>query len=529
MNRSAAWSEAPPRGDDVTFLGARDTIMGMRELLSVAPIVAFLGGCGTSLSEPVPVALDASLPRSQATPTVPPEGGLIFNGALDAAPPPGCSGGLDCYVNVHCADGGATSLSGTVYDPAGVTPLYNAIVYIPNSAQPVLPTVVTGTTSCAESCSEFAGVGDYVTATTTNNEGRFTLFGVPSGSGVPLVVELGRWRRLVRVDTTDCANAVVPASLSRLPRNQSEGDIPQMAIVTGACDELACMMSDIGLDPSEFTGPAGGGRLHVYRGAGPGPDLDGGGAGPAGDCSGDACPLWASRNSLEAYDVVLLGCECGEHNETKPAAAIQAFHDWLGEGGRVLATHYQDTWFKSGPRDFQGIAAWLPSESDGPTPGPFHVQSTPSAPAELLFSQWLAHVGALGPDGGISLPASDVSSSVTGVNDGGVSLIYDQTTTYPKVLSFLTPIAGVVDADADAPEEAPRSRYCGRAMFTDVHAGGGGMPSTSPVPASCGSAASSSELQTLEYLFFRLQAPCQMGNTTCECPPPPPTPTPPPI
>jgi len=500
--------------------------MGVRALLSVVPLVAALGGCGTSLSEPAPPP-DASLPRSQATPTVTAEGGLVFNDALDAAPPPGCSTGLTCYVNNHCADGGTTTLSGTVYDPAGVRPLYDAVVYIPNSAQPVLLTLPTGTTSCAESCNPLSsGVVDYVAATETNLEGQFTLRDVPTGTGIPLVVQLGKWRRLVRVDTTDCANAVVPASLSRLPRNQSEGDIPQMAIVTGACDELACMMSDIGLDPSEFTGPAGGGRLHVYRGAGPGPDLDGGGAGPAGDCSGDACPLWASTTSLEAYDLVLLGCECGEHNETKPPAAIQAFHDWLGEGGRVLATHYQDTWFKSGPPDFQGIAAWLPSEGNGPTPGPFQVQSTSTssgasiAVAAQAFDEWLRDLGALDPDGGIPLPASDVSSSVTGVNDGGIGWIEDPTTTYPKVLSFITPIGGVVDADAADPQES--RQYCGRAMFTDVHAGGGGVPSASPVPAGCGSAASSSELQALEYLFFNLQQPCQLLYTPPPCPCQPP-------
>jgi hypothetical protein len=488
-------------------------------LLCVAPLVAALGGCGTSSSEPTPPPLDGSLAHSPATPTVSPEGGLVF--ALDAAPPPGCGDGLTCYVDSHCGDGGTTSLSGTVYDPAGVTPLYDAIVYIPDSPQPVLPTIVTGTTSCAESCRGVGSeIGQYVAVAETNIEGQFTLRNVPTGTGIPLVVQLGKWRRLVRVDATACADTVVPASLSRLPRNQSEGDIPQMAIVTGACDELACMMSGIGLDPSEFTGPGGGGRLHVYRGAGPGPDLDGGGAGPAGDCSGDAsCPLWASTTSLEAYDLVLLGCECGEHNETKPAAAIQAFHDWLGEGGRVLATHYQDTWFKSGPPDFQGIAAWLPSETDGPTPGPFQVPSSPAVTASVLFDQWLGDVGALDPDGGILLPASDVSSSVTAVSASAIDWIDDPTTTYPKALSFLTPIGGVVNPDAGAAEES--LQYCGRAMFTDVHAGGGGVPSASPVPASCGSAASSSELYALEYLFFNLQGPCQVVEPSCACPPPP--------
>jgi hypothetical protein len=430
---------------------------------------------------------------------------------------PGCvTGGLTCFVDTHCADGGVTTLSGTVYDPAGLTPLYDALVYIPNDPHAPLPPLTPGTTSCIASCGDTSKtIAPYVSATVTNAAGHFTLSYVPTGTGIPLVIQLGKWRREVMVDVADCAATTVPASLSRLPRNQNEGDIPQMAIVTGECDQLACLMMSIGLDSREFTGPGGGGRLHVYQGAGPGPDLSGGGPGPAGDCSGAACPLWISSSALAAYDIVLLGCECGAHDETKPATAIQAMHDWLGAGGRVLATHYEDTWFKSGPADFQGIASWLPTETDGPTPGPFEVAA--SGYLTIPFEDWLQDNGALDPDGGISLPPSDVSTSVTGT-DAGVTWITDETTGDPKVLSFSTPIGGI-PTDAEAPPQ-----YCGRAMFTDVHAGGGGAPNTAPVPASCVGGSTSPEARALEYLFFDLAGPCQVlppVEPTCPCQPPP--------
>jgi hypothetical protein len=447
---------------------------------------------------------------------------FVYTGDLDAGAP-GCTQGLGCFVDTTCGASETTALTGTVHDPAGVAPLYGVIVYIPSFPSASLPSFPTGTTSCAASCGNRGSLLDgYVVATETDARGQFTLKNVPVGTDIPLVIQLGKWRREVFVTTAACATTAVPASLTHLPRNQSEGDIPQMAIVTGQCDELACFMSNLGLDPAEFTGPSGGGRLHVYKGAGPGPDLEGGGPGPAGDCSGDACPLWASTSSLSAYDIVLLGCECGAHDETKPAAAIQGMHDWLGAGGRVFAVHYQDTWFKSGPQDFQGIASWLPTELDGPTAGPFAVMPTVNGSAyESLevFRDWLEQAGAIDADGGTAFPPADVSTSVTGTGDGGVTWITDESTNDPKFLSFSTPIGGVLpEAGVEAAVQ-----YCGRAMFTDVHAGGGAVPSTAPIPASCAAPSSSAEQLALEYLFFNLSGPCAPESL----PPPPPPPPPP--
>ena len=75
-------------------------------------------------------------------------------------------------------------------------------------------------------------------------------------------------------------------------------------------------------------------------------------------------PLWATKSALEYYDIVILACEGGEANQTKPTAAKQAMHDWLNEGGKVFATHFHYTWFKNSPAaDFQNVATWLGSSA----------------------------------------------------------------------------------------------------------------------------------------------------------------------
>ncbi len=271
---------------------------------------------------------------------------------------------------------------------------------------------------------------------------------MPSGSNVPLVVQIGKWRRKVTLPRIDpCTTTQVPAELTRLPRNRAEGDLPQMAVLTGACDGIACFLRRVGVDAQEFTGPDAGGRLHVYRGAGPGPDLMGGGGGTAGDCTGGSgpCPLWNTKQQLERYDTVLLGCECGENNQTKPD--MTPMHDWLDEGGLVVAVHAQETWFKNGPADFQHVATWVPSPEGQSSSGPFGADT--STPQQRRHVQALARQRQeLSPptERWPSTPPADVSTSMATANAPASTWIHDlsagddATAGNVQYLSFLTPV-----------------------------------------------------------------------------------------
>jgi hypothetical protein len=445
----------------------------------------------------------------------------------DSAAPQACSGGgLGCYVPQGCT----TTVSGTVFDPAGTTPLYNVAVFVPNDPAGTVPAITLGTKTC-NTCD--VSIGNYIAVTTTDSKGHFSLSGVPATSRVPIVVQTGKWRREIFLPSvTACKDNPQANGTLRLPRGRKDGvvaDLPQMALVTGGADDLGCFMRSMGIDASEFSKPHAGGRLDIYTGAGGGnlfgiqiggaPGLTGGGA---GDCSGASCPLWSAKSSLESYDIVILACEGTETLTNKPNAGLTALHDWLGEGGKVFATHFHYVWFKDSPQtDFQNVATWL-GVSSGSGKGNYTIDT--SFPKGQKFDEWLQNVGAAN---GTSIGLNGVATSVSSVAPSTTRWIYEGPAASPgntKYLSFLTPIGGVPgsaptaggDGGTDAgSSETNTPQYCGKAVFSDLHAGG--SPS-GDVPGSCNNLTLTAQEKALEFLFFDLSA-CVAPDTL---PPPPP-------
>jgi len=129
-----------------------------------------------------------------------------------------------------CPPGQSTTLTGTVYDPAGLHPLYDALVYVPNDpSDPGLQPFPAGV-KC-DQCGATAAGNPLVTTYTAPN-GTFTLSGVPVGANIPLVVQLGRWRRQFKVNiATSCGANAVPSMMLTMPKNHGEGDLPRIAIL----------------------------------------------------------------------------------------------------------------------------------------------------------------------------------------------------------------------------------------------------------------------------------------------------------
>jgi len=296
-----------------------------------------------------------------------------------------------------------------------------------------------------------------------------------------------------------------------------------MALVTGGGDDLGCFLRRVGVDASEFTQPHELGSVNVFQGVaasggvvtdlGPGLSI-----GAAGDCTGPSCPLWASKSALEYYDIVLLSCEGDPYPASKPSASIQAMHDWLTEGGKILATHSQSIWFEDGAADFQAVAQWAPF-SPALSSGTYAIAT--DFPKGMAFQAWLGTVGAAA---GSSIALAGVSQSVGALNPPGIGWILDDagdasasdaSTAGVKYLSF-----GIPSADAATAGEGgvAGTAYCGKAAFSDIHAG---VAPEGDLPDSCQIRPLSTEELALEFLFFDLSA-CVADDLQVPPPPPPP-------
>jgi hypothetical protein len=454
-----------------------------------------------------------------------------FGADSGGAPPPTCNGttGWKCAVK-NCDGGSPTTVTGRVFDPAGANPLYGAVVFVPNIVSQ-LPAITPGTKTC-NTCD--ASIGDYVAVAQTDADGKFTLTGVPTGNGIPITVQMGKWRKTTAVNITDsCATTAISDGTIRLPGNHMEGDMPQMALLTGGCDDLACFLINIGIDPAEFSAPHAGGRLDIYQGVA-GATLSSGTAGNCGLGAG-GCP-----QSFEYYDIAILSCECGEQTNTNESTAgYTNLTNWLNEGGKVFASHYHYTWFKNNPDPaIAAVATWLGS-SIATGAGDYDINNVSTFPKGVVFGEWLNNVGALASNGTPpTIACQSVASSVSSVNTatteewiyspagaaasttGGGTATDAGNGAQVKYLSFDTPIGGLPPSP-DAGVEQSGPQYCGKAVFTDLHTSSTLLSTVMSVPSGCKQAKLTPQQAALEFLFFDLSA-CVTDDSKPLPPPPPP-------
>ena len=425
---------------------------------------ALVAGCGNGRDAAFEdVAIDAG------------GGGGPEAGGGTFTPDEGCKT-LECK-QVQCGEGRTTTLRGKVYDPAGANPLYNVIVYVPSGLPDAeLPPLADSTTSgiSCEACSGM--VLNPLAVTLTDTTGGFELKDVPVGDAIPVVIQVGKWRRRIEVAIPNaCEDNSVPDKALKLPAKGSEGDMPQIAVATGSADSLECLLRGIGIDDSEFVlGHTSGGHVHVFNGSG-GRFI---GAPPAGD-------LWGDAATMKKYDLTLLSCEGNANVGGK--SELVALPEYLDAGGRVFATHYHYVWFSQSPStDLRTIATF--SSSSGATEHGAHSVNM-SFPKGEAFGRWLAGVGT-SPLGTVTL--NNIRNSVVDLNLPAVPWI-TSISGRPRYFSFNTPL------------KAPADQQCGRAVFSDIHlTDAGGQRVIADCKLTSGSL--NEQQKALEFFLFDLSA-----------------------
>ncbi len=430
---------------------------------------------------------------------------------------PACTG--LCLQQDMCTGMTKTRITGKVTAPGhddtatwGLPdPIYGALVYVPNGAAGAPTYGVTDFTpgvSC-DSCNSLVSGSPLVSATTTA-DGTFTIENAPCGTNIPIVIQLGRWRRQITVPTVSCcAQTTLTNAQTHLPRNHIgaagdlRSDIPLMAFSTGSVDILHCVLRKMGVEDSEFTNPGGTGRVHFFKDNGV----------KINDNTPAASTLYGSATELAKYDMTLF--ECIGSRAPKAAADQQRVIDYANAGGRIFATHFSYVWLtdsdgdpgtNTGPKPFFQTADWdVNRGNEDSVTGLVDVtlQGDPATQARrVAFSQWLSNVGASTTAG--QIPVNTVRKDLVSISTGAAT---KAGTPAQQWLYATTPFTGPLHYTFDtpvsyAPDPAP-TKQCGRVLFSDFHVSNASN-ANGTFPAGCSAGPMTPQEKTLEFMLFDL-------------------------
>ncbi len=528
---------------------------------AVGSVLGTLAACGSSSTSPGPGANAG-------------DGGLLADGGVtnlfggDGSSNNGGDGstgpctGLQCQIHSCAGVTTGTTVTGHVYDPAGNNPLYNVVVYVPNTTVDPLPAAPTN--ECGSCNSLYSG--QPVAAGITDPTGKFTMNNAPDGDNIPLVVQIGKWRtQMVIPKITSCgtgdannldkvlsAKITLPgiAGISAIdgPTKGLQQDIPEIAISTGGADSLECLLRRIGVSGNEYTSGVGGtGHIHIFQGAG----AMGNGGRPSAQMSGGATPaspqhLWDKGGDMSPYDIVILSCEGQETSSDTPDGGLStadetALQQFTAAGGRAFLSHFHYAFLDRGPFASPPLAAWsagarpIEDKNGAPDTTMGDIVQTLGSGGKFAkgeaFYQWLGTTNSLigtqlpiveAKENALVTAANTASQAWITADKNAVSEDNNQTSAAgtTEYFTFDTPIGGIGTDDAGAPI------YCGRVVYSDLHVGAAsgdynnGSDPQPTVPSGCANNPLSPQEKALEFMLFDLSS-CVTPDTGPSQGPPP--------
>ncbi|MBA2663173.1 MAG: carboxypeptidase regulatory-like domain-containing protein [Bradymonadaceae bacterium] len=461
-----------------------------------------------------------------------------------------------CLNQSLCAGGGATTIKGTVFAPNGTLPIPNAVVYVPNVLLANLPAIGSGA-SCVQ-CDE-EDLGSPLAGTVSAFDGTFELRHVPAGVAFPLVIKIGKWRRVVMIPAqTACGSTELTSAQTRLPNRQGaptdavdvrHNNIPRTAFSTGRVDAMECVMRKIGVHDAEFTrhNATTPGRMHIYRANGGVADASLSSDCSTAGCGNSACTdrdqcsggnassqparqrvrdnmsnvFYSDFNKLNGYDMVVFGCEATANNPLRLQADRTNMLNYLNGGGRLFASHFSFDWLYETDQ-LRTTATW------GGTAG--NESSTlayvdDSFPRGATLWSWLQLVGATyqvngvdqyGPLGEPIIAIEQPRYYVQSVNNlVARRWVYTQAgetghrnKSGIQQYTFNTPVG----ADND-----PQQDSCGRVVYSAFHVSEASTGTGQGFPGYCTAGELNAQEKVLAFMLFDLA-----GCVDDEGPPPPP-------
>jgi hypothetical protein len=325
-------------------------------------------------------------------------------------------------------------------------------------------------------------------------DGTFTLTNIPENATYTIVIQAGKWRR--QFPSEEVGTSPLTGLVLNMPANQSEGDIPKIAIVTGSVDGVECVLLHMGIASSEFTDDIGSanpnGRIHLYQGGG----------NPGAEISASTpveSTLTGSVATLNGYDMVMFPCQGGLFLQAQNPLANLV--NYANIGGRVFTTHYSYVYLDpESPIDaqFPPVADWTTTAEQKANSGVGTIATNFSDGATL--AQWLQNAGATVAGSMNQIDIGTLRTDLSGVIAPTQSWLTLNSGAYPGETGN-----PVMQMTFNAPVGAPAANQCGRVMFNDYHVIN--LPSISGIvfPNECpAETRMSAQEEMLEYALFDL-------------------------
>jgi hypothetical protein len=354
----------------------------------------------------------------------------------------GGSGGFTSGFGGNAVPDAVGHLQGAVRAPEGTIPISGALLYLTPSPPGPIPDGV-----YCDRCVELDSDTPY---TESAADGSFNLPAYATGSQY-LVVQKGQFRRVRQVEVVE-GDQPVDAALTTLPgqMNKAGGDdIPKMAILVGAWDDIGASLQKLGMLSGSFD-------LFQY----PWPP----------DAADPFNPdkLLHDPAVMNRYHIVFTPCDSSDgvtcsYSMAQDGATHSTISQFVDQGGKLYVTDYSYDYIRE---IWPEYVDWTQQTSDFGSACLTGSYDAPAVVEDQGMADWLA--------------AQGVSSFTLEANWTMIEQVHTVSTTdYDDNPVDITPkvwVSGQTPSNGTRPTTVSFERDCGRVLFSTYHTEGSGGP-----------------------------------------------------